>query len=287
MFKEINDKKRRYEKNMIIGYFIIGVAFVSYLPLAATLGVMAFFIVGLPFIGGGIYVRRNLLKIKNLSNQFKEKYVSKELVKVFPNSNYQYLEGFTEEEVIDSLLLHHRDRFKSEDMIQGVYEDVRFRCSDVEQKEVRRSGKHTRVVTVFQGRFYEFDFPKSFKHDLLLLQPHHFRPFSGLKRVKTESIDFNSELKIYAQNEHEAFYILTPDFMEKLMYFDRKYKDKIDFSFKDSRLFIAIDTRRDYFDIKAFKDLNESIFNEYKEELVDIKDLLVTLNLDTKLFKSS
>jgi hypothetical protein len=100
-----------------------------------------------------------------------------------------------------------------------------------------------------------------------------------------ESVDFNSELKVYAQNEHEAFYILTPDFMEKLMYFDQKYFDKISFSFKENKLYVAIDSRTDSFDIKAFKTIDGSIFEDYQSELLDIKDLIHTLNLNDTIFK--
>jgi hypothetical protein len=170
-------------------------------------------------------------------------------------------------------------------MIQGHHENVNFKCCDITQKEVRNSGKNRKVVTVFQGRFYEFDFHKKFKHNLLLLQPYNFRPFSAYKKVETESIHFNSELKIYAENEHEAFYILTPDFMEKLMYFDQKYYDKISFSFKENKLYVAIDSRTDSFDIKAFKTIDESIFEDYQSELLDIKDLIHTLNLNQSIFK--
>lgn len=284
MFSDINKKKATYETRIIISYIAVGLSFIFYLPLGMAVGPAAFFIIAFPFLGGGIYAGYNHKKIKALSNDFKKKYVTGELLKVFPNSTYNYADGFSEEEVIESRLLLDRDRYHSEDMIKGVFEGVKFRSSDVEQKEVRSSGKSTTLVTVFHGRFYEFDFPKNFKHDLLLLQANQYKPFSGLKRVKTESIDFNSELNIYAQNEHEAFYILTPDFMEKLMYFDRKYLDKISFSFKDNKLFIAIDSRKDSFDIKAFKHLDESIFLEYEEELKDIKDLIQSLNLNQTIF---
>lgn len=286
MFEKINEEKSKYETGVIIGYVLIGIGVIIFITLGSNLGLGAFFIAAIPFLGGGLYSQYNLRKIKNLSNNFKKKYVTEELKKVFPESSYAYDEGFSEDEVIESGLLKNQDRYKSEDMIKGQYEGVSFSCCDVEQKEVRRSGKHTRVVTIFQGRFYAFDFPKRFKHDLLLLQPYNFRPFSHLKKVKTESIEFNSELKIYAENEHEAFYILTPDFMEKLIYFDQKYMDKISFSFKEKRLYIAIDTRKDYFDIKAFKTLDKSIFNEYQDELSDIKDLIKILKLDDTLFKS-
>jgi hypothetical protein len=105
------------------------------------------------------------------------------------------------------------------------------------------------------------------------MQPSLFQTVPGLKKVKTESIHFNSELHIFAENDHEAFYLLTPHFMEKLIYFDQKYIDKISFSFKDNKLYIAHDSRVDYFDLKAFKHVDEHIFEQYQEELKDIQEI--------------
>jgi len=285
MFQRLNEEKSKYERRIIIGYGITGIAFISYIPLAISIGMIAFFIIALPFLGGAIYASINHKKIKDISNRFKKVYVTEEMKKVFPASTYIYNHGFSEEEVMKSGLLYNRDRYKSEDMISGNFEGVNFRSSDVEQKEVRRSGKHTTVVTVFQGRFYEFDFPKQFKANLLLLQPFNFRPFSNLKKIKMESINFNSELKVYAENEHEAFYILTPNFMEKLLFLDNKYLDKISFSFLDNKLSMAIDSRKDYFDIKPFRTVNKSIVSEYREELNDIKEFIKVLQLNQTLFK--
>lgn len=285
MFDKINSEKAYYEKRMILGLVVTALAFVSYIPLAVAIGPIGFFIVAVPFLGGAFYSSKNSKKIKEISNGFKQKYVEEELKKVFPSSVYKPFDGFKEKEVVYSNLLHEQDRYYSEDMILGDFDGVNFRCSDVKQQDVRSNGKSTTVVTVFQGRFYEFDFHKPFKYDLLVVQPLHFRPFSGFTKVKTESIDFNSELKIYARDEQEAFYILTPDFMEKLRYLDDKYFNKIIFSFKDNKLFIAIDNRKDYFDIKPFKPVDETLISSYKEEFEDIKNFILLLNLNSTLFK--
>jgi hypothetical protein len=285
MFDKINQEKAFYERKMKIGLTISAIAFILFIPAGAAVGPLGAFLMMVPFMGGAIYSGKQSQKIKEISVNFKKEYLEKELVKFFPYSDYKPHDGFKEKEVVYSNLLFERDRYYSEDLIIGSFEGVNFRCSDVKQEDVRKSGKSTRVVTVFHGRFYEFDFHKSFKHDLLLLQPFNFRPFSGFSKVETESIEFNSELKIYAKDDHEAFFILTPDFMEKIRYLDKKYLDKISFSFKDNKLFIAIDSRKDYFDIKTYKKVDESLIKEYQEEFQDIRDFITVLNLNSTLFK--
>ena len=285
MLDDINKQKKFYEKKVIIGFSITFIAFILFIPIMVSLGPAGFIVIVVPFFGGFLYAAKYTKLIKNMSTEFKKTFVEEEMKKVFPDSIYKPYDGFKEKEVVYSNLLFERDRYFSEDMIIGEFDGVNFRCSDVKQQEVRSNGKSTTVVTVFQGRFYEFDFHKYFKSELLLLQPFNFRPFSGFTKVKTESLNFNSELKIYTKDDHEAFYILTPDFMEKLVYFDKKYHDKISFSFKDNKLFIAINDRKDYFDFKMFKEVDMNFISTYKEEFEDIKDLIIKLNLSSTLFK--
>ncbi len=285
MFDKINKEKSLHEKKMIIGIIVVVVAFVTYIPLAASIGPSAFILVGIFFLGGGLYSGAASKKIKAISNKFKSIYVVEELVKIIPGSKYYYDRGFTENEVISSKLLKNQDRYHSEDLIEGDFEDVHFRCADVKQQDVRSNGKSTTVVTVFQGRVYEFDFPKKFTYNLLLIQPFQFRPFENYNKIKMESIDFNSHLKVYAKDDHEAFYILTPQFMEKLVILDQLYENKITFSFIDRKLFIAVDTRIDYFDIKPFHSVDQRLVNSYKEEFQVITNFIHDLKLNEHLFR--
>ena len=211
-------------------------------------------------------------------------FLREELEKVFPNSVYNARMGFSSSEVYSSNVLKSEDIFKSEDMITGEFEDVKFRSSDVTLKDVRRSGKTTTIVTVFQGRVYEFEFNKRFKSNLLLIQPGKFRIFGPWKKIKMESVKFNSELKVYAENDHEAFYILTPHFMEKLLYLDRKYQDKVNFSFINNKLYISVDSRRDTFDIKLFGEITQNIIKDFLVEFEDMKEFIIKLKLDNKIF---
>ena len=65
-----------------------------------------------------------------------------------------------------------------------------------------------------------FDFNKNFKSNVQVISndfikrslPH----IKNNKKVKLEDIEFNKMFKIYSEIEHDAFYILTPHFMEKI-----------------------------------------------------------------------
>lgn len=286
MINEIKRKKIAYEKHVKKGGIISIVGFLLFIPLSIGIPVLGSLIsIGL-FMGGAIYASKYTSKIKMLSIEFKTKYLVEEMRKAFPDSNYNPNSGFYEHEVVNTGLLRNQDRFYSEDMISGSFEEVRFRCSDVKQQDVSRDSKgRTHTTTVFLGRFYEFDFPKTFKSNILIMQHIGYGLFSNYERVRMESVDFNSELKVYAENELDAFYLLTPHFMERLAYMDKKYNDKITFSFQQNKLSIAINNRKDTFDIKAFKEIDDSTIEEYIEEFNDIKSFIKVLNLDETLFK--
>lgn len=68
-----------------------------------------------------------------------------------------------------------------------------------------------------------FDFNKNFKSNVQVISndfikrslPH----IKNNKKVKLEDIEFYKMFKIYSEIEHDAFYILTPHFMEKIKNF--------------------------------------------------------------------
>ncbi len=280
-----NTKKQQYETITIIGYIMLGICFVLWIPVGATSRGTMIPLLAIGFIGGGTISAYATKGFKNLSNEFKTKYLPNEINKIYPNCHYDVTSGFDKEEVYQSKVLSRQDRYYSEDLMTGEYEGVSFQSADLKLQDVRKSGKSTKVVTVFLGRVYKFEFNKRFKSNIIINQPNFFKHLFGWNRVKTESTKFNSELSIYSDNEHEAFYILTPHFMDRLLELDEHYRNKISFSFINNHLYIAINSKQDTFDLKMFRPLDLSILEEYRKQLMDIKDFVYHLNLDQTLFK--
>lgn len=280
MFEYINQQKRIYKRKMKIGFFITILSFVLFFPVVLSMGIAGFFIISIPFMGGFIYAGRWGTKINQLSQMVKSEYVLPELQKMIPDATYRMHDGFTEVEVINSGLLRHQDRFHSEDMIEGTLEGIRFKCSDVKQEDVSTDSKgHTHTTTVFEGRFYQFDFPKTFEKMIVITQHHPLSFINKHKLVETESIKFNSELSVYAEDKQAAFYLLTPIFMEKLMRLDETFKDRISLSFIENKLYVAINSGINAFEIPIIKDVDESLFLEYQEEIGHIKMIIKTLDI--------
>ena len=121
-------------------------------------------------------------------------------------------------------MMNTRDKYHSNDYISAKYKEINFECADVHiEEEYRDSDGDTSYTTIFKGQWFIFDFNKNFKANIQICE----KSFRGTKRgvffsnevyekVKMEDVDFNSMFKIYAENELDAFYILTPNMMEKI-----------------------------------------------------------------------
>jgi hypothetical protein len=227
----------------------------------------------------------------NVKKSFKTEVLQEMFKTLIPDVEYHPDMGLSESEVYSSEFLKHADRFHSEDYIAGSIEDVRFYSSDLrlEERHVQHTKNGTRVyyVTYFLGRVFRFDFNKEFTGNLQVLEtgsPYSRRKF---EKVKMESDDFNKKFKIFAEEEITAFYILTPDIMEAIFNLEQRNPGRISMSFLGDHLYVAINNNRDTFELKMFRNVDESVIEEFKQDLLVIKDFIVSLKLNNKLFKKN
>lgn len=232
--------------------------------------------------------------IQLFNKSFKNIFVLKLLKDNFDNIVYDPDGGFNKYFIDDIGMLDTGDRYHSNDYISGVYKGIKFEQADIhieEEHEEEDSDGNRRTVweTLFRGRLMIFDFNKKFKANIQV-SSKYFDAESlpwGKKftRVKMEDVEFNKNFCVYTQSEHEAFYILTPHFMEKIKDVTNKLNCGVMFCFVDNRLHIAIDNNEDSFEYNVFKPINEQ---EIEEDIIkDIKvitDFVNDLNLDNSLF---
>jgi len=264
--KNISNQKKSLEGMMVLGGFITGISFVSFIA-------NPIFMIG--FIAGGIIMAVAGSRFKKLSTAFKEVHVKKMIEDEISGILYEPKKGFEKEVVYNSKILRKEDRYYSEDFLSGVIKGKKFLSADVKLQDVRSNGKSTTVVTVFQGRFYIIEFDKKFENDVYIMPNLSigFNWFSELQRVDLESITFNKLYDVFSIDKHSAFYLLKPAFMEKLIEF-RNVAKRVMFGFKDQQVYIALDTRIDAFDLKMFREIDQTFFEEIKREIKLIEELI-------------
>lgn len=300
------EKKRKKYRNRIFLSMIIFAIILCYIPPKAT--VYEDFIVFLIFsiiIGFIIALLLTLGPKKKYSKAYKEYIVLRGLKEIFTDLNYEPESGMPRSTIADTHMMYMGDIYKSNDFISGKYKDVAFSQADVhiqEERETTDSDGNTTTyyVTIFRGRWMVFDFNKEFKANVQVAQKgfgNNRVKERGLfskkddksyyQNVKMESESFNKRFNVYAQSEHEAFYILTPSLMEKIERLDDNNKGKLLLCFINNRLHIGLYDNKDSFEAPncLFKINEEKELNRTNGDIKVITQFVDELNLDNTLFK--
>lgn len=226
--------------------------------------------------------------IREYSKRYKETFVETELQKSFDNLIYRPFEGLNQLVISSTGMMRRGNSYESNDYIEADYNGVHFAQADVLIE--RRSSKTK--DTIFKGRYMLFDFNKNFKTNMQIIQrgfvsATHPNYNSQVKfvEVSVENEAFNNMFCIRAQSEHDAYYILTPHFMEKMMRVTNEIGRRVMFCFVNNQLHVAIFTGKDSFEHSTLHKIDPQ--KEKEDVIKDIK--LITafvddLNLDRKLF---
>lgn len=228
------------------------------------------------------------IKFKNIQRDFKNAGMNYIINEVLPGSSYQENMGIPLNDIYKYGLLQKADRHHMEDLIIGTYNNVKFRTCDLrlEERRVHHNGKTTTVTYVpyFIGRFFEFDFNKNFKGNIVVTESPIFSML-GMQKISLESEEFNKKFKTFATDEFSAFYVLTPQMMMTLLDLEKSNPGAIMISINSNKIGIAINNNRDTFSIRMSQPIDDSLFNYFKNDLKIITDIINELNLNDKIFK--
>lgn len=184
-----------------------------------------------------------------------------------------------DDETIDiesiDLDLPHFDSFKIDDHIKAKYKDHEIEIIDLEltEKQVtsHKNGSRVRKMIVFLGPLIKIDHDKTITSSVNI-SPHDFLSSSD---IETESVRFNEIFEIHADSGHDAFYILTPQVMERLIFLKDHVLSEIYLDFDvDGHAYLAIDTRRSSFEISFDHDDIDTMKKEFMIELSKILEIV-------------
>ena len=231
--------------------------------------------------------------------KFKKYFVQSALKTVFTDLTYHPEQGMPRDVIASTKMMYMGDRYSSNDYISGRYKDIGFRQADVHIEEEREStdsdgNTTTYWVTIFRGRWMIFDFNKTFKADLQVCQKFfgnnkisNWGNDTKFEKVKLESVDFNKRFNVYAQSDHEAFYLLTPPIMEKIIKLDDMNQGRLLLCFIDNKLHIGLYDGKDSFEhAPIFKQINEEqVRSNISNDIKQITMFIDELDLDNDLFR--
>ena len=299
--KEIIKKRKKISRNFIIFWVVLFLVTLVYFVFRNNgLNMFPFgqfyfiviietiFIICFYTSSKNINLKSDILLFKY---NFKKVFVLESLKEIFNNLNYNPGVGVSEDVIDKTKLIMLYDRFSSNDYISGTYKSVKFEQSDVHVEELEEyedsDGKiHQKWLTTFLGKWMCFDFNKEFKTDVIIFNSKDFNWWGSYAGIRMEDEEFNSMFSVYAKSEHDAFYILTPHFMERMKNINKYLSDDTIFGFINNKLYIVMNNDTDSFEYDVFKPIDEKkVKDDILKEIRIITSFIDELNLDNNLFK--
>ena len=274
----------------LIFLFVIGVFFI--LSFMTFRSILVF-----PMIIGVIVIMIVYSKLaSDYRSQVKETIVKEMIIKEFDNVHYDIKNGFSRDFIKETGLVSMGNIYRSNDLLAGSYHGVDFKQADLCIQQRTSNGKTTTTVTLFKGRWMVYTFNKRFT-GYMQIRSNENRLFGNTKpmnwfsskpsvsKIKMENEVFNQRFNIYASDDHEAYYILTPHFMEKIMELDDDLVGNLVVGFIDNELHIALYNNQDAFEPSIFRAIDDEYYQEVQADIDMIKMVIDELTLDVNLYK--
>jgi len=224
-------------------------------------------------------------------------------ITAFVDENLVYTpDGFVsrEEFTNSGIFQKYCNSFTGEDHFKGKIGKTAIEFSEVVGRHKTTTGtgskRKEQYTTIFKGVFFVADFNKNFSGYTLVLPDtaekmlgkfgQNLQAFSSKgELIKLEDPEFEKEFCVYASDQVEARYILSPSLMQRIVEFKRKWDTKVYLSFRDSKVYIAIKMNKNLFETRLFKSIVDYQFMEENVRfLILLTGIVEDLNLNTRIW---
>jgi hypothetical protein len=161
------------------------------------------------------------------------------------------------------------DRFRGNDLVQGVIDNVNLQFSDLHVESISKDSKgKSHHETIFKGLYIVSEFNKHFKSRTIILPDSAEKVFGALvgkwlqsknfsrdDLITLDDMAFEKEFVVYGNDQIESRYLLTHSMMERLLNFKKRVGHPIAVSFIDTHIHIAIKSDQDLFEPSVFASL--------------------------------
>ena len=172
------------------------------------------------------------------------------------------------------------------------YKEVHIELLETELIYATNSGKRHYSKTVFKGLTMILNMNKPFQGKTLVKKdPGKFGKLfenipSGLENVKLEDPTFEKQFEVYASDQIEARYLLTPSFMENLLKVSKSLGNKgVQCSFFNDKLFMMFDLDYEYFEPSSI--FNPATFIDTSQNIMEQMNAIFTMIDVLKLYQNT
>ena len=232
------------------------------------------------FIAIFIAVIFNVALSISIKKKYKDEIVPKILKKFLGDDIVYEPKGRFDKELLRDLNFFPCTTYSGEDMISGIYKGIKFTTADISMTH-QSGGKNSTTVTDFKGCMWVFEYNnKTINSRIDLYEKDYLKRHSlrknGLEKVEFEDIDFNNKIKTYASNAHDAFYVITPQIIDRLKNNINNISGDILYSIQENKLYLVISSSKNRMEFKRFRNNYEELIESLKE---DVSPILETIKL--------
>ena len=203
---------------------------------------------GLIFVGVGVagfkFLMPGITAYFNYRSRFKHEVAGEVFRIVSPSAKYSPAQGVAQADFDEPGLFNTRGSYKSDDRVHGTIGQTPFEAAEV-RRSYSTGGKNRTTVVVFHGLFFHIDFNKSLR-GITIVQPEDVSASQTgsrmqLSKVPLENPTFEQAFAVYASDQVEARYILTPAMMEQILALRQRAGKPLFLAFKNNRAYIGVD----------------------------------------------
>jgi hypothetical protein len=300
--KQLDIERRAVLKRVLIvmaiagGVIAAGIALVAVYHLPPNFLVFCLFVCG----AGGTFVYKFL--IRGYVQDFKFRIIKRIIEFVDPGLVYSPNRHISKTQFNSSRIFQrYPDRMRGDDLVEGTIGRTAVAFSEVHAEykthSSSRNGSRRQYHTIFKGLFFRADFNKKFYGKTVVLPDTAEKLLGGLGSffqklnwtrgdfVKLDDPEFERYFVVYADDQIESRYILSPSLMRRIVDFRKKTGKRVFFSFVGSEVFVAVPYRRGLFEPKVFAKITG--FREVRENFEDLQlalGIVEDLDLNTRIW---
>lgn len=181
------------------------------------------------------------------------------------------------------------DVFESEGELQGIYQGINVRLQDLLVTHVvHKSNNTTDTEIVFNGVTVRVSpLNKKIDSQILVIENRFSNTlFSIMKqenKCETEDENFNKTYDVFSTSQHDCFYILTPQVIQKLQDLANYFQGKIDIRITSNEILFCVNgmflkvTEFEYEDVNTY-------FTKRIEKILSLLDIINVFNLTDKFY---
>lgn len=265
----------------VIAGFVNGIA-----GAIVTVGSFALIFVGVG-VAGFKYLIPGVTAYMNYRNRFKHEVAAEVFKIVCPTATYAPTLGIARDVFDDPGIFKTHANYRSDDRVRGRIGNTPFEAADV-SRSYSTGGKNSRTVIVFRGLFFHLDFNKRLT-GRTIVQPVDTAystagDRSGLARVRLENPTFDAAFEVYASDEVEARYILTPAMMERILALAERTAHPVFLGFKDHRAYLGVNYERALFEPGIAATTSREAIREMAAHFALAEGIVEELDLNTRIW---